>query len=164
MENTWTPSFAFASNRESIREDAFAQVWKGRRRYNSGHSHQSVMNIWINDLFQNCVNQQSKEYQSLAEISLKQTKRWTSDFAPSMEEAIALKAACPSINHWTWLPSSVNPLGGAKEPKRWGEHQPSGGRRPASFIAATQSLTLALLFALSFIFRLPHDTFEMNVD
>ena len=45
-------------------------------------------------------------------------EKLTSDLACSMEEAIASNADCPSINHCTVLPSSVEPLGGANEPKR----------------------------------------------
>jgi len=75
-----------------------------------------------------------------------------------MEEAIASNVARPSMNHCTTLPSSVKPLGGANEPKRWGWHQPSGGRR-AAFIAVTQSLTLEELLVRSFIVRPQEDTF-----
>lgn len=86
-------------------------------------------------------------------------KGLTSDLASSIEEAIASKAALPSTNHWAWLPSSVIPLGGAKEPKRWGWHQPSGGLSPASLIAATQSLTLAPVLVLNLMLRTPQVTF-----
>lgn len=96
--------------------------------------------------------------------SYKYSGSWehTVDFAPSIAKEIASNAARPSMNHWTWLPSSVKPRGGAKEPKRWGLHQPSGGRRPTSLIAATQSLTFALLFVLSFMFRLPQVTYSIS--
>jgi hypothetical protein len=90
-------------------------------------------------------------------------KEQTSDFASSIEEAIASNAARPSTNHWAWLPSSVKPLGGAKEPKRWGWHHPSGGLSPASLIAATQSLTLALLLALILMLRFPQVTWSFQV-
>lgn len=87
-------------------------------------------------------------------------KEHTSDFASSIAEAIASNAARPSMNHWARLPSSVKPLGGAKEPKRWGWHQPSGGLSPASLMEATQSLTLELLFTLKLMLRLPQATFQ----
>ena len=92
-------------------------------------------------------------------VSTPLNEKWqTSDLAFSMASAMAAKAAPPSTNHWAWLPSSVKPLGGANEPKRWGWHQPSGGLRAASLIEATQSLTFALLFALILILRFPDVT------
>ena len=40
-------------------------------------------------------------------------EKQTSDFAISIEEAMASNVARPSMNHWAWLPSSTRPLGGA---------------------------------------------------
>lgn len=76
--------------------------------------------------------------QSIKESKVSKVMTWqfailyTSDFAFSIDEAIASNATCPSTNHWAWLPSSVKvkPLCGAKEPKRWGLHQASFGFWP----------------------------------
>ena len=160
--STWTPCLAFASSKASSLDEAWA--WKGRRRYSSGHSHQPQINICkkIQSTNRNLIpniNQCGLQLNTVCWNS----KEKTSDFASSIEEAIASNAARPSTNHWAWLPSSVKPLGGAKEPKRWGWHQPSGGLRPASLIAATQSLTLAPLLVLTLMLRFPQVTWSFEL-